>query len=93
MHARELDKHPSPPTLFRPYGALERIYLAKDRERLLAVVEAGFGDFKEFNKLVRGVFDERMTKLVSVRVSVVESHRSQSSSRASGVSIHHSSSL
>ena len=31
-------------------------YLQADRERLLAVIEASFGDFVEFNKAVRGVF-------------------------------------
>ena len=27
-----------------------------DRERLLAVIESGFGDFRPFNRLVRGIF-------------------------------------
>ena len=26
-----------------------------DRERLLAVIESGFGDFRPFNRLVRGI--------------------------------------
>ena len=34
-------------------------FLQQDRERLLAVIEAGFGDFKEFNKLVRRIFSSR----------------------------------
>ena len=32
-----------------------KCYLPRDRQRLLAVVEAGFGDFSPFNKLVREV--------------------------------------
>ena len=30
-----------------------RCFLPSDRERLLAVIETGFGDFKPFNLLVR----------------------------------------
>ena len=37
-------------------AAKARCFLDKDRERLLGVVEAGFGDFTPFNKIVRGVF-------------------------------------
>ena len=40
-------------------AANAQCFLAKDRHKLLAVVEAGFGDFKEFNKLVRNVFKEK----------------------------------
>ena len=31
-----------------------------DKHRLLAVVEAGFGDFKVFNQHVRSIFDDRL---------------------------------
>ena len=37
----------------------------KDKQRLLAVVEAGFGDFKDFNTLMRGVFDERVLRVAT----------------------------
>ena len=40
-------------------AAKAQCFLAKDRQRLLAVVEAGFGDFKEFNKRVRATFAAR----------------------------------
>ena len=38
-----------------------KCFLAKDRQRLLAVIEAGFGDFREFNKIVRNIFASRTT--------------------------------
>ena len=34
-------------------------FLEKDRQRLLAVVEAGFGNFAGFNTVVRNVFETR----------------------------------
>ena len=37
-------------------------FLEKDRQRLLAVVEAGFGNFVDFNTIMRGVFDERVRR-------------------------------
>ena len=40
----------------------EQCFKVEDRERLLAVIEAGFGDFKEFNELVRDVFKSRLEK-------------------------------
>ena len=36
-------------------------FLERDRQRLLAVVEAGFGNFKDFNVKMREVFDERVS--------------------------------
>ena len=36
-----------------------RCYLDKDREKLLAVIEAGFGTFAPFNRIVRGIFAEK----------------------------------
>ena len=35
-------------------------FLHKDRERLLAVVEAGYGDLRPFNRVVRGILRERL---------------------------------
>ena len=37
-----------------------RCYLGKDREKLLAVIEAGFGTFAPFNGIVRGIFAEKL---------------------------------
>ena len=37
-----------------------RCYLGKDREKLLAVIEAGFGTFTPFNSIVRGIFAEKV---------------------------------
>jgi len=37
-------------------------FLHKDRERLLAVVEAGYGDLRPFNRVVRGILKERLQK-------------------------------
>ena len=35
-------------------------FLAKDRERLLAVIEAGFGDFDDFNRVAQSLFADRL---------------------------------
>ena len=40
-------------------AAKAECFLPKDRERLLAVIEAGFGDVREFNKIVRRIFAGR----------------------------------
>lgn len=42
-------------------AAKAECFLPKDRERLLAVIEAGFGDVREFNKIVRRIFAGRQT--------------------------------
>ena len=42
-------------------AAKAECFLEKDRQRLLAVVEAGFGHFGGFNTLVRDVFAEQAT--------------------------------
>ena len=39
-----------------------RCFLDQDRQRLLAVIEASFGTFAPFNKLVRGMFEEKVQK-------------------------------
>ena len=41
-------------------AAKAECFLPKDKHRLLAVVEAGFGDFEEFNVKVRTAFAERL---------------------------------
>ena len=52
-----------------------KCFLAKDRERLLAVIEAGFGDFREFNKIVRGIFATRTILTESLSTTSVRSTR------------------
>jgi hypothetical protein len=37
-------------------------FLAKDRDKLLAVVQASFGTFGPFNKIVRGCFEKELSK-------------------------------
>jgi hypothetical protein len=37
-----------------------RCFLAGDRERLLAVIEAGFGDFYAFNRVARNLLVSRL---------------------------------
>ena len=36
-------------------------FLKRDREKLLAVIEASFGDFIPFNKIVRSIFAAQLT--------------------------------
>ena len=45
-------------------------FLAKDRQRLLAVIEAGFGDFYDFNRVARSFLASRLhDELSSARSS------------------------
>ena len=41
-------------------AAKAQCFLPQDKHRLLAVVEAGFGDFKDFNTRVRTAFAKRL---------------------------------
>ena len=41
-------------------AAKAQCFLAKDREHLLAVIEAGFGDFYDFNLVARNLFASRL---------------------------------
>ena len=41
-------------------AAKAQCFKQEDRQRLLAVIEAGFGNFHDFNKDVRTAFDQRM---------------------------------
>ena len=43
-------------------AAKAQCFKVEDREKLLAVIEAAFGDFKEFNKCVRDVFVDRLAE-------------------------------
>ena len=42
-----------------------RCFLEKDRQRMLAAVEASFGDCKEFNIKMRNVFESRLVRGLS----------------------------
>ena len=45
---------------FRAFrGEKAECFLAADRHKLLGVIEASFGDFREFDRLVRNVFEDR----------------------------------
>ncbi len=41
-------------------GAKANCFLPKDKQKLLAVIEAGFGDMAPFNKVVRKILKERI---------------------------------
>ena len=46
---------------FKNFNAAKaQCFKVEDREKLLAVIEAAFGDFKEFNRSVRAVFATRV---------------------------------
>ena len=48
-------------TQFATFDAAKaRCFLASDREHLLAVNEAGFGDFDDFNRIARNLFVSRL---------------------------------
>ena len=42
-------------------------FLARDREHLLAVIEASFGDFYDFNRLARNLLTSRVRNALSSR--------------------------
>ena len=42
-----------------------RCFLASDREHLLAVIEAGFGDFDDFNRVARNLLASRLHEEIS----------------------------
>ena len=51
---------------FRKFDASKAsCFLPEDRERLLAVIEAGFGDLHPFSKLVAGLLEERLNRETS----------------------------
>ena len=45
-------------------------FLASDREHLLAVIEAGFGDFDDFNRVARNLLVSRLHENISSRRSI-----------------------
>ena len=42
-----------------------KCFLASDREHLLAVIETGFGDFDDFNRVARNLFASRVHRMSS----------------------------
>ena len=46
-----------------------RCHFASDREHLLAVIEAGFGDFDDFNRVARNLLASRLHENISSRRS------------------------
>ena len=46
-----------------------RCFLASDREHLLAVIEAGFGDFDDFNRVARNLLANRVHRMPSLPTS------------------------
>ena len=47
-------------------AATAQCFKQEDRQRLLAVIEAGFGDFQDFNKDVRTVFEHGLRRRTSL---------------------------
>ena len=48
---------------FRAFrGEKAECFLAADRHKLLGVIEASFGDFREFDRLVRSMLEARRQK-------------------------------
>ena len=50
-------------------AAKAQCFLARDRERLLAVIEASFGDFYDFNRIARSLLASRLHDELSSRSS------------------------
>lgn len=50
-------------------AALAQCFKVEDRERLLGIVEAAFGDFKSFNAKVRAIFKKRSSTLDSIAIN------------------------
>ena len=50
-------------------AAKAQCFLAKDREHLLAVIEASFGDFNDFNRIARSLLASRLQESSSRRSS------------------------
>ena len=49
---------------FATFNAVKtRCFLASDREHLLAVIEAGFGDFDTFNRVARNLLASRLHRM------------------------------
>ena len=56
-------------------AAKAQCFLPSDREHLLAVIEAGFGDFEDFNRLARNLLATRVSRRDSSSwSSVINTH-------------------
>ena len=68
-------------------------FLASDREHLLAVIEAGFGDFYDFNCVTRSLFASRLHdhELSLTSLSLSELSESSLSSRSTSQTRRHTS--
>ena len=51
------------------HAGMARCFLASDREHLLAVIEAGFGDFDDFNRIARKLLASRLRRLSNAPAS------------------------
>ena len=58
-----------------------RCFLASDREHLLAVIETGFGDFDDFNRVARSLFASRVHRMPSSASLTLASRAHSLSSR------------
>ena len=45
-------------------------FLPKDKHKLLSVIEAGFGDLRPFNRVVRAILKERLTAAEQVGIEI-----------------------
>ena len=48
-------------------AAKAQCFLESDRQHLLAVIEAGFGDFYDFNRIARNLFARRLARNIAVK--------------------------
>ena len=56
---------------FRAFrGEKAECFLAADRHKLLGVIEASCGDFREFDRLVRNVFEMRRSRTETFSVDL-----------------------
>ena len=58
-------------------------FLASDREHLLAVIEAGFGDFYDFNLIARSLLTSRLHDELSSRSSSLSDDLADDASESS----------
>ena len=52
-------------------------FLASDREHLLAMIEAGFGDFDDFNRVARNLLASRLHDELSITSRSLGTRRSR----------------
>jgi hypothetical protein len=72
MHKDDTDPAAAKKVLKKQFATFDaakaECFLPNDKHRLLAVVEAGFGDFKEFNQHVRSIFGDRVQETAKTLV-------------------------